>query len=383
MTHPTPEEDRAPERTAGFLAAIRELKEGTYIGTQQAWNIIRAYESIETTPIRRANQINEAANLTEKDYRATPERLCGLLTILDETLIEIRGKGIVPFFGPKDQKPWEKAPDKFTLADYWTSHNGGVSNGAAWLWNNRDKEGCDPALKDEQISSMFAGFFRKVRGSLSYSNSGVTNLMTSSLLHHLYEMEPRFVNSKEADEPEPQRFIDPALVYDTISNWFHKTETGGELAGLDEDIAPELQSLARSNGHLLETNHYLEQKSQEKGMAAMQEAGIHETIARLFNDRYDQRLEYRRQVACTVIEIYRLGERAYGRDFQQAPVTYDELVSALDKRVSSRQRISARHEELGAPDILKENDKKILDAERYMRLVVGGDKRFVEDFLAN
>jgi len=66
----------------GMLRAIQDLKSEKYIGTQVAWDILKANQAVYEMPLQAATEINTRAALKNGDYKATPRRLNGILTLV-------------------------------------------------------------------------------------------------------------------------------------------------------------------------------------------------------------------------------------------------------------------------------------------------------------
>lgn len=93
------------------LRAIQDLKAERYIGTQQAWQYLKAVESVYKNPKKISDEINDylQKRLGEGKvyYPATEERLIGLANILEELFEKIEedeDKKIMSNYNPRSSK---------------------------------------------------------------------------------------------------------------------------------------------------------------------------------------------------------------------------------------------------------------------------------------
>ena len=73
------------ERLENILRAVQDLKEDYYIGTRDAWVYLKYVRGIYSTPEIIAHKVNDALKLQDiGDYRATPERIVGYTSVMEE-----------------------------------------------------------------------------------------------------------------------------------------------------------------------------------------------------------------------------------------------------------------------------------------------------------
>ncbi len=81
------------ERLERMLEAVKEIKAQYYVGTSEAWNFLKANEKVYQMPICIAQQINEKLG-RNVSYTATPGRIAGVYYIIEDARKSVIDNGI-------------------------------------------------------------------------------------------------------------------------------------------------------------------------------------------------------------------------------------------------------------------------------------------------
>ena len=94
-------------------------------------------------------------------------------------------------------------------------------------------------------------------------------------------------------------------------------------------------------------------------------------VDRIIHDRYDHKLEYRRQVLCGWLMGF------------EGIESYEEVVEIMDRNIKSNNVRYKKLEDLNAPETILENSRRMAQSNKFIRQLLGSEKNFIQRYLKN
>ncbi|MEK6826119.1 MAG: hypothetical protein AABX90_00645 [Nanoarchaeota archaeon] len=317
------------QRLEGMLRAIQDLKAENYIGTQDAWKTLKDIEALYSKPSQISSKINQALN--NPAYKATPERLCGL----------------VDLFSAIDDLSVETFDCDAVNAYYFTdAREDFLSSGTNYL------------------------------GILVFDSE--KNVIHSLLENEIEKTEKELTNlfklanesGLKTDSEFGQFFID------YVSEEIKKRKD--ILPEFETQIAEVQQAVAAMSCNLDFEKLFSIQSLRDAEREGLTATLIHSTTklyARLKNDRLDHRFEYRRQLLTNFL-------RSFLHRFDEPPA-YEEIKDFLDHKVLDRKRRVYSWRSLNGPDEIIKREEEVYESYKFLRLLLGAEKSFVIKYISN
>jgi len=250
-----------PERLEKMLKIIKEMKERDYIGTKEAFNIIKEIECINSNPGEISREINEGIRDLLLTYPATPEKVYGLERAIHFSAVDIA------HIDPEDEDFFEKV-DKSPDFYLWLSAEKLKTplSEVFEIFNGDDIF----SEKSRGNARNFIPFFRKANEYRTSSDQGLKKVVLE-VFNAAYENIRPHINS---DETEPSCDYFMSAFQDSLEsiNW-------------DEQLS-RTTFLKDQTKAVLETSSNISTQNM---------------FARLTRDRVLNRQEYRRMLLCKVI----------------------------------------------------------------------------------
>lgn len=311
------------ERTKleGLLKAMQDIKTDYYVGTQEAYRAVKKISSeIYENPERTAIMINHALKqkFVNPSYEATPERVYGTFDVLNDAILYA-------------DEPHYDEPDETTLLltnDYYEM-----------MENIRDLNTFDKdnpfKMQPSDLSRIFTPYFVSANEKRMDNNEefgeGVIDCLGENFYEYSDNVNPRFARDYIS-------WVSRFLTYLGSVNW------EGELSKESFN--------RRLNRH--------------RGIILNEDLDLERIVDRLVNDRYDHRLEYRRQVLCYWLE-----------DWDD----YEEVVKTTEYMIKSRVARYKKLESLNAPLFIIEKERKMIQSAKFVRHLLGSERNFVKRYL--
>lgn len=301
-----------------MLRAVQDLKSEHYVGTQEAYNTIKAMYRMRVFPDEVARIINEQLpnrlGQREITYPATGERVSGLADIL---LYAYKSAG-EDFKDLDDDNP----------EIYLTENFPGVLSHYYAEYTSQDKP--------KDLADSFLGFFAYANINTT-NNDDVFGVDVEKYIRIGYNSVRNKIENPMIDNCD--EFVDNILRNIRNDAWDYE---------LSKKARFKRETIERRNifsGYLLRDK----------------------IVERLINDKYDQRFEYRRQVLCHWLN-------------SQKPFNYKSAIKLANKQLSNARRILEKLRGK-APEVIQRNQENLVQSAEFVRHVLGSEKNFIEKYL--
>jgi hypothetical protein len=297
------------KRLNGMLEAIKDIKRDNYVGTKEAFDTLKEMQKARELPEEVSKHINETLEETfssyDITYSATPERVSGLIEILNK--MEFDNMGLNEYI--------DNYEESYDYGDIGT--------------------GCDK--KPDYIADRLKGFFiySNLEGCTDDSDFGFK--VSEYLIDRLLLAKE---NIPEELETSVNRYILKEIFKIMKDDWY-------------ENLSRQEMSRRESNDRRVIERFGLRN---------------YNMVERLKRDRLDHRLEYRRQVLTKW-----LGERHIEN--------YEQAIETADSSIQQRKERLEKCKSYSSPVVIINTQEKMLDEARFIRLVLGGDRKYVTECL--
>jgi len=313
-------EDKKREKLEELLRAVQDTKSEFYVGTQEAYRAVKRISSeIYENPGKTAVGINHALKqrFTRPSYEATPERIYGTSEVLSDAL--------------DTDELYRDEPDNtsflFTFDHQETLENVGNLS--------EIKMRSDFRMQPSDLSRIMTPYFIRANKRGVSNNADFGKVVVDYLREGLRDY---------SDNIDPMSIPDYLEWTTRFLNILHRTDWNEELS--------------KETFNRILTRH--------RGGILVNELSLSNIVDRLINDRYNHRLEYRRQVLSRWLE---------GRE------SYEEAVKTAEFMIESKRERCRIFEVLNIPQEIIEGVKKSIQLARYIRHVLESEKNFVKRYL--
>ena len=312
-------DEKRKKELEGMFKAVQDLKDEYYVGTKEAFEIIKSCQRIYSNPEKVSEIINtNLSYMALLDYPATPERIVGLERVIescsrnasddmDEIYKGNRDVGFIDFY-------LRELSEKFRI----------IPMGDEILFE-----------KDvEKSSERFFDVFRIANENKVKSD----NLLKSTVINY-------FLDSYSEIKDEI-----PEKIKDYSDEWMRKF----------------LNSLVSLDWNLYFSKEEFRVYEKEKLGNTRNSVSLKNMVEKIKKDQLDHRLEYRRMILCKWLRESNVGD-------------YKEAISAIERSIRERKEILERLRKLDSPTV--EEGEKYLDSSKFIRHLIGSDKSFIEKYL--
>ena len=310
-----------------MLEDIAEIKSQYYVGTGEAFKLIKGIQKMHAQPIEISNLINqEVAKKYSLSYKATPERIVGL----EEGL---------QLCGSEAEFNLELTDEEYSLfRDYKALLLGKV----------------DSLLEDFETSPFMGDAKKSARGFY-----------------------PLFLNANKNLLSSDQDFGELVLKYIPFKANRNLTEKGNLTVKFDKTTKTYfgawlisfmigIQSLDWNK--ILSGQNLIENERDYKETLISTELSNLDIVQRLIRDKLDHRWEYRRSVACKWLSSAKIK-------------TYDDAILGIEQKIASRVEQNERLKAIHAPNMILDNSNNLVAESRFIRHVLGSDRNFFQRYL--
>jgi hypothetical protein len=310
-------ERKKSEKIKRLFKIVQGIKKDRYIGTKEAFELVKEIERIDNSPKKLALEIND--NLAKKEihiyYKATPENVVGLGTYVQEVLTKIERKFT-------DFNNYE---DKIMLKNEEIPLNNFSWN----LYAKKEKNESSPEWNPDYngLKNYFTNLFKKSQ------KKGMDN--------------KRF-----ASESIEEILEDYPISYLNKIRYFEMT---------DEQNWEEL--FGREN--------YLNYLQDAKLRSLKDNLKIEKRINRLFRDQVSNKLKYQRELVNDLININLISE-------ESEKLSYESLRGKVKRRIELSEIRLKKFIGKKFPKIVKESEENSLNCASYLLNILGREKNFVE-----
>lgn len=294
-----------------LLERVKEIKAERYVGTGEAFKVVKKVSNIRNSPVR----VSKLINRDIRGYQATPERIIGLNELLVDSRrrmvdrIKIEEQGIFKeryyyFLDDANDSPVLQVSMYYPFSDN----------------------------TDDLSKQMFFPFFETADRNQVQSNKDFKKSVIECIQDAAEEI--RMLKGRQDNS-----------IYDEFIR---------EIEEEDFDFRMSPQELLRVEN--------------EQIKMAYREMRLHRIVSRLINERIENSQENRRMV----LSVYFESEDE--RD-------YDKIISKIDRRIIEKWDKLSRFEKVRAPKPIISWVRENLDADHYVRRVLGQEKSFVLRYL--
>ncbi len=309
------------ERLERKLRAIQELKSEQYIGTQDAYDYLKDVQKIYSVPEKTAEVINKRLSLLEPiTYPSTPERIVGLAKAISGLSFEVEIneeyiENIPNISDIAEKSPFLKALDFINYLE--SSFN-------------------DVKETTKNVSCFFAyANTEEIKSDKDFGDI-VVKLMEDSYNKIKKDIDRNFL--------------------DNYDNFMHKFLT--KLSNIDWRY-----QLSKDNFRNLE---------REEVKVARSRIRLSTIIERIFRDKLDHKLEYRRQTLCRWLEKF--SDAGLNAD-------YEIVLKNAELQVRARKKCMERLKRFDYPEQIIKDLERLARNAKFIRHLVGADKNFIKRYL--
>ncbi len=322
--------------------ALKEIKDRYYVGSKEAYSILRDIDEVTERPKKLAEMINE--RLGETSYPATPERIVGIIEFLEITngIMQINGGAIM-------NSTYCLFLDDYIIGDNLLdiSRDRDLANLVRHIISRDDQVKITPLSK--LLNSMFP-FFEKARDMNVQEDEEMGKVISFTLRDraaYLCENAQSIMkNSEEYDfvppeeiEREKEDFAKSALLYSLMPLRFDFKEIDFKKVH-DKKIAEVFSRVSESIDGL----------------------NLFENIRR---DGVDNRLEYQRMLITNFI-------------LKGGKESYEDSVSRIYKRKERYEKVlNSRF----VVDAFREGNEKYLEFNTFLYRLFKSDRNFIRRYL--
>ncbi len=313
------------QRLEGMLRDVKEIKSDYYVGTKEAYEVLKEIQQIYSNPAKASATINDRLKaLNPLTYIATPERVAGITKTITQLVFEIESEDefIQEYYGRFEDVPDFEIARKIDSLDL-LEH---ISHSDFMFFN------------PEGIPKAIYLFFADAN-SKSISSDEDFGKNSVNLLRREYEKSKNSIGFKKKKYCD--NFMDLLLSNLSETNWNYVLSK----RGLGE----------------IERNRIYGAKANMR---------ISTIVERVFRDKLDHRLEYRRQILCKWLE-----------KFSEEPEEYETLVKLSENELRRSEKNLRNLENLNAPEEIIKHSERRVRTSRFIRHLLGADKNFVKRYL--
>tara|TARA_Y100000034_G_scaffold134836_1_gene204467 strand:- start:813 stop:1751 length:939 start_codon:yes stop_codon:yes gene_type:complete len=306
------------QRFEGMLREVQRIKSENYVGTKEAYGVLKQISDAESNPIKTANRINSFVwRVPHYSYPATPERVIGSIDILFDA--DRNAQSLVDKFFTEGLDP---------NSDFYHSLMQNIGAGLS--------SEVPFSFKPSDLSRTLIGFFvyANKKGVSSDRDFGESVLKGLGYLCKKTEEEIGAESVSEEDKCWTIGFLADVLSQD----WEDRLSRKSYLENLDRYVG----------------NARLRLK-------------IPEMVEKLKRDMVDHRMDYRRQTVC-----YWLEKRGIDN--------YEEALRMSEESIRSRAERYEKSKSC-SPKFQIGNLRKSLQEAKFIRHVLGQERNFLKRYL--
>ncbi|HIG52059.1 hypothetical protein CXT76_00535 [Candidatus Parvarchaeota archaeon] len=309
-------ERKKSEKIKELFKIVQEIKKDRYVGTKEAFELIKEIERINNNPKNLALEIND--NLAKKEipiyYKATPENVVGLGTYVQEVIRKIKVDFKDLDFNDDDDEKRDSKKEEIPLSDF------------SWNLYQKEKEKSSKSSYND-LKNCFINLFERSQ------KKGMDN--------------KRF-----ASESIEEILEDYPISYLNKMRYFEMT---------DEQNWEEL--FGREN--------YLNYLQDAELRSLKDNLKIEKRINRLFRDQVSNKSKYQRELVNDLIDINLISE-------ESEKLSYESLRGKVKREIELCEIRLKKFIGKKVPKIVKESEENLLNRRTYLLNILGREKNFVE-----
>jgi len=331
------------EKLRKRLEAILEIKSSKYIGTQEAFNIVKRVERIRSYPAEAADKINEhIKELSLLTYPATCERIIGIGSYIN-------------FFSRLFDMLSHKR-DKNPLVD-------GILNYSWYLANAASNQ------KRGFYSNIFLLFPLNMQAYFDFEEveSKIDSLSLESITKAIVPFFADANSNKIAADLEFSESVNEVINkgYDELKSSIRDRELGDKIANyfneIERIISPNWDEDSLRKIFMLEEARAIK--------LAYSSFDLAKIAQRLKRDKVDNRKEYRRML------LTEWAEKAECTDYESAILNIEKRIETRKKRLEGILAMAQ-----GEKIILAEEVKKWIEFAEFMKEIIKEEQNFLDRF---
>ena len=157
-----------------------------------------------------------------------------------------------------------------------------------------------------------------------------------------------------------------------------RRESGADEPEIDESaiqnfpLAVYLATQSLDWEYLFSREAFYKSSKQHKGLVESQYISTGLLIRNIIRDKVDHRFEYRKQILVNCLSSY----------FSDVgPITYEELVEKIERRLEIRESRLSRQIEMDLNPYIIKKEEKLIDEAKFLRHIIGSEKSWLIKFL--
>lgn len=326
------------ESLEGKLRAIQELKAERYIGTQEAWEYIKAAERIYTNPQKVRNEIEafleERLGRKNIHYTATEERVVGTVGILNALFEKIEEK--------------EEKFAGYSGIDFFSEYQEKVQNPFAKARGHMDWE--------EMVHE------KSCLRLVNYGAYGFMTLEDNNMLKGISNKLKGIFYKAQYNSMDDKKFMkillnvaeeDECIIFPEIA----KTVISRVVEGMAE--LP------------LELHLSKESLKKQRDLArdyASSKMSFKDRVKRVKRDKVDHRLEIRREIILDCLIYYNYG-------------SYEEALESIRRKIKRGHERREILKESKTPEKIIEFEQESIERNKYLLTCLASERNFIERIL--
>ncbi len=352
------------QRLENMLRAVQELKGEYYIGTQRAFNAIKAIARVYDCPGIIASTINEKANIGLEGFLATPERLNGIGLLIGHLQEEFQNELDVIEDGDTLYRELLARPSINLAQILLTSGQGDIYDYSDWLfgWPLFEQSESEKTEQERYADKLFkynSGLFAEINQAGIRTDEELGKFVSLRLYEELNKMALSFdaesakkLLGEYASEIEPDETV--------LQNF---------------PLAVFLTTLNLDWTALFSRETFNKNSRKNKNSAEGVHITLKDIIQSVTKDKVDHKLEYRRQILARYIN-----ER-YIRHLDNAQLTYEDLVEDASRRLYEKRTELSGLASLNAPNVFIKDGKRHVKEAEIIRRLIGSEKNWLIRYL--
>jgi len=354
------------QRLKSMLRAVQDSKSDYYIGTQKAFNAVRAIARVYDEPQIISSKINERANIGLDGFLATPERLNGIGLALQSLELGFAEElGVIGdvndmnnFFSGLFASPINLAKDLLISCCTPPLPCGYQDWVFGWPYSGFFGEHGEREVLEEygdRLLGYSQELFSEINRAGIRANKEFGDFLSLRICEGLEDIPIPFnvggarelARQGLISEPKPDKSAIenfPLAVYQAMRNLDWEEIFSSEI--FNESV--------REHKKAVERNYIV----------------WGELVKSVTRDRVDHRLEYRRQILTSYL-------------LPNESITYEALVEISDRRLRDRRSRLSRLMSRDESRLIVKNEKKMVNDAKFIRHLIGSEKSWLIKFLRN